>query len=227
MSDKANKLQQLEQITNSYQVDENVAKRAIKQIENEMAQKAKAKKKPWLKIAYGCVAFVCVVAIGLAVYFGTLPPSIAYFNDLSVELIDVEDVSQVVQEYNSSVKYFGIEDSADQKAIIKESGKLGYIQQTIFFSSSWDNLLFRAVSLENADFDFETSYSSCEFLYEDSLATVMYSKTLKQDEFGFDKSVIRAKFTYQNHDYFMTIDALGDVEPTAKIAYYVDLLING
>ena len=158
MSDKANKLQQLEQITNSYQVDENVAKRAIKQIENERAQKANAKKKPWLKIAYSCVALVCVVAIGLAVYFGTLPPSIAYFSDLSIELIDVEDISQVVQEYNSSVKYFEIEDSSDQKAIIKESGKLAYIQQIIFFSSSWDNLDFIAVSLENAKFDFETSF---------------------------------------------------------------------
>ncbi len=226
MSEKQNKLQRLEGISESYQVDAQVANRAIEQIERGKAQKQTAKRKPFFKVAYSCVALVCVVAIGLAVYFGTRPAPIVYFDSASVELIDVDNVEQVLATNNANVEFFNKE-GVNKKGVIKENGKLGYIKQEIFFSEYWDNVLLYAVVLDNADFDFETYYDICELEYDyNGQFKILYLKTLVANSFGMDSSKIEVKFTYQNHDYFMTIDALGDVEPTAKIAQYVDLLIN-
>lgn len=227
MSEKENKLQRLENLSESYQVDETVANKAIEQFEREKAQKQTGKRKPFFRMAYTCVALVCIIAISLAVYFGTRPAPIVYFDSASVELIDVEHVSQVLEEYSAEVKCFLENGSADRKGVIKESGKLGYIEQKIFFSSAWDNVHFRAVVLENADFDFEVYYNDCVTEYDyNGQFKVLYLKILYTNSFGFDSSKIEVKFTYQKHDYFMTIDAVGDVEPTAKIAQYLDLLIN-
>ena len=219
MSERQDKLQRLENISQSYQVDGEVASKAIKQIEGEKMQKS-AKRKPFLKFAYSAVAMICIVAIGLAVYFGTRPAPIVYFDDAELEHQKVE---QIVEE---SVFTFDQTGSTNWISTVKETHKVAYVKQEVFFSEFWDNVLLYAVVLDNADFDFESDYSDCEFEYEYNNVKISYIKALTPNAFGGEGAKIEAKFTYQKHDYFMTIESFGDVEPTAKIAHYVDLLIN-
>lgn len=227
MSEKQNKLQKLEQLSDSYQVEKEVAEKAILQIEKQKAKQNAEKRKPIFKVAYSCIALVCVVVVSLAVYFGVRPAPVAYFDSASVQLSTVEDISQVIKDYNATVKYFNESGSANKKGIIKDSGKLGYIEQKIFFTSLWDNMHFRAVVLENADFDFESNYKNCTFEYKHSDdVNVYYVTDTKANSFGLNDTIIDAKFIYQRHEYFMSIQSAGEVEPTEKIAYYVDLLIN-
>lgn len=225
MNEKQNKLQKLEQLSNSYEIDEQVANNAILQIEKQ--KQKQNKRKPFFRVAYSCIALVCVIAVSLAVYFGVRPAPVVYFDSASVQLTEIEDISQVIKDYNATVKYFNESGSTNRKGIIKDSGKLGYIEQKIFFTSLWDNMHFRAVVLENSDFDFEENYKECveEYKHSNELK-VFYATSAKPNSFGLNDTMIDAKFIYQNHEYFMSIQAAGEVEPTGKIAYYVDLLIN-
>lgn len=227
MSQKKNKLQRLEEIKNSYQVDPAVAKRAIEQIEREEQAKANKKHSPFLKFIPVIATAICAVFISVAVYFATLPPEVVYFDDKQVEVVNDINVEELFTEKGVRVNYLKESTARNKAGVIIDSGKLGYLWQEVQFSN-FDIVQFYAVALENADFDFEKFYQTCalEYTYTNSIK-VNYESSFEKDTFGYDKLIVKAKFTYEGHDYFITIEtyAYGEVSATGKIAEYLDLLL--
>ena len=227
MSQEKNKLQRLEEIKNSYQVDPAVAKRAIEQIEREEQAKANKKHSPFLKFIPVIATAICAVFISVAVYFATLPPEVVYFEDRQVEILNAVNVEEIFAQKGVRVKYIKDSTANNKAGVIIDSGKLGYIQQKVQFAN-FDIVQFYAVTLDNADFDFESFYQTCdsEYTYSNSVK-VKYEELSKKDSFNYDKLVVSAKFMYEGHDYFITIEtyAYGEVSATGKIAEYLDLLL--
>ena len=95
----------------------------------------------------------------------------------------------------------------------------------IFFSTTWDTVEFHVKVLSNSKFDFEEHFDSCINASKIGNFSIEYMSNSKQ-EGGFDKSVVSAKFKHGGNEYFIIIESFGKVEPTEKIAQYLDMLFS-
>ena len=224
MSEK-NKLERIEGICDSYQVDAQVAERAIAKIKVE--EEGKSKKKAKSPIYKWLPAIVCAVAI-IAVSVGFLlkPAPTAYFDSASVELVKETDLPSVIAQNAFTAKYFKESSAENKLGVIKESQKIGYFEQKIFFVTFWDNVHFRAKVLSNSKFDFEEHFDGCDRESTINNLLVNYGIVVKKDAQNFDQSEISAKFKHGGNEYFIIIESFGEVEPTEKISQYLDMLFS-
>ena len=227
MSENKNKLQQLQEVCDSYQIDGKVAQRAIEQIESQKQAKKAPKRKTFLRLAYSCVSIVCVVAIGLAVYFGTLPAPVSYFDDTKIELVKEDDLPSVIEQNSFTAKYFKESIVKNELGVVKESGKIVYFKQTAFFATAWDDVELIAKVAKNTELEFEVEFDDCtSILSVGNNLEVKYKSSIK-NELGYEKTETMANFTFEDNEYFLTIESYGTINPTDKIEQYVSLLING
>ena len=227
-----NKLQQLESMGECYTVDPKVAQNAIEKIERDkvrLAQKKQRSKFTIKKLIPVLTSVILTVAIGIAVYFSTIP-EIIYYDSASVEQVRTYDLESDLLLENANVLHFS-NSTTDTLAKIKESGKLGYVVQEItaednfMTNGTFDKILFYAVLLVNTDFDIEEGYAVCTNKH--NVRNIVIKSTLStKEENGLEKTLIKAKFVYKKHEYFISIEAFGDADPVEKLDFYLGILLG-
>lgn len=227
MEQGKNTLDRIEEIKDRYQVDPKVAERAIAQIEFEKAQKKVSKKKGFFKWipALAC-ALVAIIAV--STYFALKPapptvPTVIYYDDEKITMEQCLDIQTTVSENDFNVKYFNNGSTLSKLGIVTESNKIGYIYQN--FVDGWESVELYVKVLKNSEFNFEKGFDKCSIDYNYNMnVNVKYVQNTKEDSFGSPINVVKAKFSYQGNEYFMTVEYyLGEV--TEIIAKYLNTLL--
>ena len=227
MEQGKNTLDRIEEIKDCYQVDPKVAERAIAQIEVEKAQKKVSKKKGFFKWV-PALACTLVAIIAVSTYFALKPapptaPTVIYYDDKSVTIEQCLDIQTTVSENDFTVKYFTQSSVQNSLGVVTESNKIGYIYQNL--TVEWDKVELYVKVLQNSKFDFENQFNGCnvDYVYGGNI-TIKYVQNTKEDSFGSPINVVKAKFSYQGNEYFMTVEYyLGEV--TEIIAKYLNTLL--
>ena len=129
---KKNRLQQLESMGERYTVDPKVAQGAIEMIERDNARLVEKRQKSKFvlkKLIPVFMSLVLSVAIGLAVYFSTIP-EVIYYDSASIEQVRTYDLESDLQAEKTNVLHFGIT-TTNVLGKVKKNQKLGYIRQDI------------------------------------------------------------------------------------------------
>lgn len=222
MSEK-NTLERLENIHSSYVVDPQVAQRAIEKIRAEEEQKSK-NKVPLYKWLPALICALIILAVPITYFL--LPPPVVYYDDAKIDLVQEDDLVSKIAENNLTAKIFTESSAKNKLGIISESQKIGYIKQEVYFVTTWDSVEMYVKVLKNSEFGFETDFDVCveTFAYQE-IKEIKYILAMEQID-GFDKSVISVNFTEGDNEYFLVITSYGEVEPTAKIKEYLDILFK-
>ncbi len=226
------KLQRLSDLPNTYEVDPNLAKRAISQIEAKEAEKVAKKPFAWWKqLSVGAAAVVLFLSVFLPLYLSPkpLPPEQAYFDDSKLTVSTVDDFTQFVLDNQLQIEYFEatptILNQTNKKAVVSETNKLGYVMQGFSIIGSdlsfpVENVELSVIVLDNTSYDFEKKYDICDQKSNINNIAVYY-KTV--DNLGIQEIV--CKFTYAAHEYFMAIECSAEADVEAKLQEYITLLL--
>lgn len=215
--------EKLIELPQEYEVNPDLAKNAIAQIQ---AEQQKPRVSWWgryrKKLACALGACVLIVAAFIPVYRFFSTPEIVYYADEAVTVENVDSVSSFVAENNLSVGYFDTPMTNSQYGVIAETGEFAYLWQNMLYvdGSYFDQIYVYAVVMKNATFDFEKDYENFDFTAEYQDVSVSYiTKTDKNN-----KSSILAKFTADGVKYYLEIQTSGDAE--TKVLQYVAMLLQ-
>lgn len=205
-----------------YDVNPNLAKNAIAQIQ---AEQQKPRVSWWVRYRkkLACVLGACVliVAAFIPVYRFLSTPEIVYYADEKVTVENVDNVSSLLAEKNVSVCYFDTPMANTRYGVIADTGEFAYLWQNMLYvdGSYFDQIYVYAVVMKNATFEFEKDYDKCssETIYQEQ--SVFY--TTIADE---NKSSVLAKFTADGVKYYLEIQTSGDAE--TKVLQYVAMLLQ-
>lgn len=223
MSEK-NTLERLENIHSSYEVDPQVAQRAIEKIRAEEEQKSK-NKVPLYKWLPALICALIILAVPITYFL--LPPPVVYYDDAKIDLVQEDDLASKIAENNLTAKIFTESSAKNKLGIINESQKIGYIKQEVYFVTTWDSVEMYVKVLKNSEFGFETEFDKCNKTFDyQEIKEIKYVLAMKNDANGDEKSEISVNFTEGDNEYFLVITSYGKVEPTAKIAQYLDVLFK-
>ncbi len=212
------KMKKIDEILDGYEPDMKVVARAIEKIE-EIKAKEKRRKKVIITFSTfaACICFICV---GLLYYFNNLPQSPKYFDDTtyhySSTVTDTDIESHLTQ--SGIEKYFVNEAVTNQLAVTVEDEKVCFLYQMLV-DVSGDYVELYVVLINNATFDFEKFFNDCNLKIESSLVNGKYLVVSSGVE-----SVVFAKFTYDNHNYFLKITTHDDA--VSRLDYYITLLLG-
>ena len=219
MKNKQDKWNKLINITNEYDENPEIARNAIRQIEQSKVKKRIGFPLKWLSVAAGCIVIIGVSVI-LPVYFSS-QPSVVYYSTSSLEYTEVNDIERYKEDNNLNFNCLIDGVTSSQVITVIESGDLAFIAQRAFYlgQSGIDEVTLHIVLMENARFDFYLDYENAKMSLSVGDVEVYYSNT-KVD----DMSYYKVKFEYGEVDYYMTINSYDDT--TDKVVQYVNLLIN-
>ena len=245
MKEKKDNWERLHEMSEEYEYDPNIVKRAIEQIEKEKSEMATEKsqktnwfQKQWKPIAVALATCAVVLAVCIPLYrsfssppslnnstsdLGDSSSSIIYNEEVKLTIASVEDVKTFVQENELSIKYFDYPNTINHSAVVEETGEFAYLKQEMLYIGvdGFDKVTLYSVALTDIEYDFEEFYNgeTQTIFIEDIL--VLYSY---KEEIGTNKKEILFKFSYENAEYYLILNTGGEVE--SKIEQFVAMLIG-
>lgn len=207
-------------ITDEYQeVNSEVPKNAINVINVRFADQKEAESKRKMKIVFlvfsAIVILVAVISILLSGFFHK-EEEIIYFDDVDLSSNLVDDLSEILSDNNLNVKYYDNEFVTNYCTSIIETGQLAYITQNYYDINQFNLIELNIQVISNSYFQFMNSYEELNSLVTTEFCTVYYNMYL-------DESRTYAKFSYDNYNYYMTIESATLSEE--QLIEYVKLLL--
>lgn len=207
-------------ITDEYQeVNSEVPKNAINVINVRFADQKEAESKRKMKIVFlvfsAIVILVAVISILLSGFFHK-EEEIIYFDDVDLSSNLVDDLSEILSDNNLNVKYYDNEFVTNYCTSIIETGQLAYITQNYYDINQFNLIELNIQVISNSYFQFMNSYEELNSLVTTEFCTVYYNMYL-------DESKTYAKFSYDNYNYYMSIESATLSEE--QLIEYVKLLL--
>lgn len=245
MKEKKDNWERLHEMSEEYEYDPNIVKRAIEQIEKEKSEMATEKsqktnwfQKQWKPIAVALATCAVVLAVCIPLYrsfssppslnnstsdFGDGSSSIIYNEEVKLTIASIEDVKAFVQENELSIKYFDYPNTIDYSAVVTTTNEFAYLKQEMLYigADGFDKVTLYSVALTNAEYDFESLFAGAK--YSISVSDILVSYKFKE-ETGTNKKEIQFKFSCENAEYYLILNTGGEVE--AKIEQFVTMLIG-
>ncbi len=215
--------EKLIELPQEYEVNPNLAKNAIAQIQ---AEQQKPRVSWWVRYRkkLACVLGACVliVAAFIPVYRFLSTPEIVYYADEKLTVENVDNVSSFVNENALSVCYFDTQTTVSRYGVIAETGELAYLWQNMLYidNGEFDKVYVYAVVMQNATFSFEEDYQNFNSTTAYQEISVSYNMVVDDN----DKSSVLAKFTADGVKYYLEIQTSGDAE--TKVLQYVAMLLQ-
>lgn len=222
MEDKQDLFDKLMQIKDSYEPDPDLAKKVLEKInqrESTVAFKEPAPKWFWFALVGILVAAAVVF---LSVYLTrTTDIKITIYSAESIQVDELENLESFVSENNLDFNYFNDETAINKIARVIENNNLAYIEQDLVCigETGFDFLNLKVVLLQNAEFEFYSSFESLndEIIVEDIIINYsIYERT--------DSKSFLAKFDYGINFYFLEIRT--NDSGTAVLEKYINQLLN-
>lgn len=222
MEDKQDLFDKLMQIKDSYEPDPDLAKKVLAKInqrESTVAFKEPAPKWFWFALVGILVAAAVVF---LSVYLTrTTDIKITIYSAESIEFEEMENLEGFISENNLDFIYFNDETAINKIARVIENNNLAYIEQDLVCvgETGFDFLNLKVVLLQNAEFEFYTSYSSLNQSIIIKDINVQYSI---YDDINIQR--VCAKFDFEEKPYFLEIRTIDS--GTAVLEKYINQLLN-
>lgn len=228
MSERKSNWDKLIGLPDEYEVNPDLASKAIETIEREQNQPKRSWfSLRWKKLSTALASAAVVAALGIVLVPRLIPspdtPPIVYYANEAVRVDDLSDMGTFASEKGLQAKYFTLSNTQSKVAMIAETQQIAYLQQqTIYIGNgSFDTLQLRAVVLQNATFDFEKDY---EELSENT--TYMDMNIFYGVKTGLgveDRPKVLARFEKDNVKYYLEIQTAGDA--AEKVQQYVAMLL--
>lgn len=220
MANRQDDWEKLVHIAEEYEPDPDLGNRTVRELKHSPVKK----RKKWSVYRWLSIAACCLVVIGLSVFLPVYFSSrneIIYYSSEEIEMIDVNDVALFQKEYSLNFKYFSKDIVVSNAGKIIKTGEIGYFSQDIFYFSeaSVDTIELHMCFLPNARFSFIEDYNSLSTSMTVDGVKIMYDIPDLNSASG-----CKAKFTYENVDYYMTITTSNG--STETIENYVELLLG-
>lgn len=220
MANRQDDWEKLVHMAEEYEPDPDLAKGAVRELERPPVKK----RKKWSLYRWLSIAACCLVVVGLSVFLPVYFSSrneIIYYSSEDIEMIDVNDVAQFQEEYSLNFNFFSKDIVVTRAGKIIESEKIAFIKQDVycFSQTGVDTLEVYMVVLPNARFSFIEDYDSLSESMIVGGLNVMYDIPDLNASSGY-----KAKFSFENVDYYMTITTNNGSADT--IANYVELLLG-
>ena len=220
MANRQDDWEKLVHIAEEYEPDPDLGNRTVRELKCSPVKK----RKRWSLYRWMSIAACCLVVIGLSVFLPVYFSSrneIIYYSSEEIEMIDVNDVALFQKEYSLNFKYFSKDIVVSNAGKIIKTGEIGYFSQDIFYFSeaSVDTIELHMCFLPNARFSFIEDYNSLSTSMTVDGVKIMYDIPDLNSASG-----CKAKFTYENVDYYMTITTSNG--STETIENYVELLLG-
>ncbi len=211
------KWKKLTEITDEYEINPDLAKRAI---ENHLAKRnASVRRKSVFGDKFvsqsGSVAVVSDRALGIvaavAMSFALVAAVIVsvcvlsrdntvYFGDESLRIEEVENFEEFVLENNFDVKYYS-QKAVSRCAYIAETNEIGYLSQDaiVITEEGFDNVTLSIQIMKNAKFNAFEKYNDLDSSLQIEDLSINYSLTVNKNIF-----VYNAIFTFNSFDYYIS-----------------------
>lgn len=228
MSNGKNKFDRVVNLPEEYEIEPEIAKRAIRAIEKEEKSVTGRKRSVGLFIALsGVSAALLFASIFIPLYIlknkPKEPPAIIYYADEQIEANEVLNLEEIVSDNNLNIKFFSDENTQSQLATVTETGELAYIEQSTVYidETCFDIVNLKIVLKQNTEFAFFRYFE--DFTNSVMVDGVISGYNVIAGEFT-DKRTLRIKFSYENVGYYYEIqtqDASGK-----RVETYVKLLLE-
>lgn len=227
MSERKSNWDKLIDLPNEYEVNPDLANKAIATIEQRQNQPKRSWfSLHWKKLSTALASVAVVTALGIVLVPRLIPspepPPIIYYANEAVRVDEQADINAFVAEQGLSAKYFSLPNTTTRVAFISETEQIAYIhQQTIYIGNgSFDLIQLRAVVLQNATFDFEKDYEELSESTTHMEINIAYGvKTGKATELP----KVLACFEKDSVKYYLEIHTAGDA--AEKVQQYVAMLL--
>ena len=221
MEDEQDLFDKLIQIKDSYEPDPDLANKVIERInqrEATVASKEPAPKWFWFALV-GIIVAAAVVF--LSVYLTRADFKITIYSAESIEFEDIEDLNSFISVNDLDFKCFTDKFAKNSIAKIKDTDTFAYVTQIFddIGETGFDKIELKIVLLQNAEFEFYSSFESLndEITVEDIIINYsIYERT--------DSKSFLAKFVYGINSYFLEIRT--NDSSTAVLEKYVSQLLN-
>lgn len=209
-------------ITDEYhEVNSEVPKNAINVINVRFADRKEAENKRKMKIVFlvflAIVILVTIISILLPGLFHK-EEEIIYFDDVDLSSNLVEDLPGILSDNNLNVKYYDNEFVTNYCTSVIETGQLAYITQN-YYDIDIDR--YNIIEL-NIQVIFNSHFQFMD-LYGELNDTVTIEDNVVNYSINNVTNKLYAKFSYDNYNYYMTIESATLSEE--QLIEYVKLLL--
>lgn len=220
MANRQDDWEKLVHIAEEYEPDPDLGTRTVRELERPPVKK----RKKWSVYRWLSIAACCLVVIGLSVFLPVYFSSrdeIIYYSSEEIEATRIDDIKSFEEESDIRFHYFSGEMVSSRTGELIETKKLAYIYQEMVNVGGMgiDIVELYIVVLPNARFSFIEDYNSLSASMTVDGMKIMYDIPDLNSASG-----CKAKFTYENVDYYMTITTSNG--STETIENYVELLLG-
>lgn len=220
MANRQDDWEKLVHIAEEYEPNPDLGTRTVRELERSPVKK----RKKWPLYRWLSIAACCLVVIGLSVFLPVYFSSrneIIYYSSEEIEMVDVENITDFQKENGLHFNYFSKDVVVTRAGKVVLSEKIAFIKQDIYYFSGMemDVVELYIVVLPNARFSFIEDYNSLSASMTVDGVKIMYDIPDLNSASG-----CKAKFTYENVDYYMTITTSNG--STETIENYVELLLG-
>ena len=220
MANRQDDWEKLVHIAEEYEPDPDLGTRTVRELERSPVKK----RKKWPLYRWMSIAACCLVVIGLSVFLPVYFSSrneIIYYSSEEIEATRIDDIKSFEEESDVRFHYFSGDMVSSQVGRIIESKELAYISQEMVSVGGMgvDVIELYVVFMPNARFSFIEDYNSLSASMTVDVVKIMYDIPDLNSASG-----CKAKFAYENVDYYMTITTSNG--STETIENYVELLLG-
>lgn len=220
MANRQDDWEKLVHIAEEYEPDPDLGTRTVRELERSPVKK----RKKWPLYRWMSIAACCLVVIGLSVFLPVYFSSrneIIYYSSEEIEATRIDDIKSFEEESDVRFHYFSGDMVSSQVGRIIESKELAYISQEMVSVGGMgvDVIELYVVFMPNARFSFIEDYNSLSASMTVDGVKIMYDIPDLNSASG-----CKAKFAYENVDYYMTITTSNG--STETIENYVELLLG-
>lgn len=220
MENRQDEWEKLVHIAEEYEPDPDLGNRTVRELERPPVKK----RKRWPLYRWLSIAACCLVVIGLSVFLPVYffpRDEIIYYSSEEIEATRIDDIKSFEEESDIRFHYFSGDMVSSRTGEIIETKKLAYIYQEMVNIGGMgiDIVELYIVVLPNARFSFIEDYNSLSASMTVDGVKIMYDIPDLNSASG-----CKAKFTYENVDYYMTITTSNGSAET--IENYVELLLG-
>lgn len=214
--------EKLEQIKNDYEPNPDLANNVIQKINQRESTVTFTKPIPkWVWYVVCAVLAAIAFVVIMSVHFTKSDTQITIYSAENIEIEKIEDLDSFINENNLDCRYFDNKDAFNNIALIKDTRKIAYLVQAVdcIGESGFDSIELKVVLLKNAEFEF---YSEFALITEQTVVSGI--NVLYQISETIDQNNIKAKFVFENKQYFLEIDTYDS--GTEVLEKYINQLIN-
>lgn len=223
MEDEQDLFDKLIQIKDSYEPDPDLANKVIERINQREATVAFKEPAPkWFWFALVGI-LVAAAVVFLSVYLTrTTDIKITIYSAEQIEVEEIDNLENFISDNNLDLKLFKDKYAINSIAKIKDTGAFAYVTQSFddIGETGFDSIELKVVLLQNAEFEFFTSYSSLN--HTTLMANINIQYSIFDDNMNNNR--LCAKFNFEEKTYFLEIRT-NDSE-TAVLEKYINQLLN-